>query len=109
MIGNVRKFEGNTTMSFKISNEQLLKKEQSNMEKSWKIIENRIWYKSVYGDNDKYIKPKIKIYNNSTITNFQSKKMLEEKAPLQVLVNNNVRFCCQCKKKYYSETLLEEC
>ena len=44
MIGNVRKFEGNTTMSFKISNEQLLKKEQSNMEKSWKIIENRIWY-----------------------------------------------------------------
>ena len=79
----------------------------------WKRVEKLLKIefdtKSVYGNNDKYIKPKIKIYNNSTITNFQSKKMLEEKAPLQVFVNNNVRFCCQCKKKYYSETLLEEC
>ena len=42
MIGYVRKFEGNTTMSFKISDKQMLKK-QSNMENSWKIIEDRIW------------------------------------------------------------------
>ena len=41
IIGYVRKFEGNTTMSFKISNKKLLK--MYNMEKSWKIIENRIW------------------------------------------------------------------
>ena len=33
MIGYVRKFEGNTTMSFKISDKQMLKK-QSNMENS---------------------------------------------------------------------------
>ena len=41
IIGYVRKFEGNTTMSFKISNKKFLK--MYNMEKSWKIIENRIW------------------------------------------------------------------
>ena len=44
MTANVSKFEGNTTMSFKISDKQFLKKyNQSNMEKSWKIIENKIW------------------------------------------------------------------
>ena len=42
MTGYVRKFEGNTTISFKIRDKQLLKKVQSNMEKSWKVIENRI-------------------------------------------------------------------
>ena len=34
MTGYIRKFEGNTTMSVKISDKQLLKKVQSNMEKS---------------------------------------------------------------------------
>ena len=42
MIGYVRKFEGNTTMSFKIRNKQLLRTVQSNIETSWKIIENKI-------------------------------------------------------------------
>ena len=39
----------------------------------------------VYGDNDKYIKTKIKIYAGSMITNFQSKKMPKEKAPCKCL------------------------
>ena len=34
MIGYVRKFEGNTTMSFKIRNKQLLRTVQSNIETS---------------------------------------------------------------------------
>ena len=33
-----------------------------------------------YGDSDKYIKTKIKIYSDSMTTNFQSKKMPKEKA-----------------------------
>ena len=28
---------------------------------------------------------------------------------MQVFINNNARFCCQSKKKYYPQTLLEEC
>ena len=43
MIGYVRNFDGNRTMSFKFSDKQLLKKVQPNMKKSWKIIKNRIW------------------------------------------------------------------
>ena len=43
MIGYVWNFDGKRTMPFKISDNKLLKKVQSNMEKSWKIIENNIW------------------------------------------------------------------
>ena len=39
MIGYVKKFEGNTTMSFKISDKQMSKK-YNQMEKKSKIIEN---------------------------------------------------------------------
>ena len=42
MTGYVRKFDGNTTMSFKINDKQLSKKVQSNTEKNWKIIGNKI-------------------------------------------------------------------
>ena len=46
MTGYVRKFEGNTTMSFKISNKQLLKKYNQISKRSWTIIENRIWQRT---------------------------------------------------------------
>ena len=34
----------------------------------------------VYGDNDKYIKTKIKMYEDRVNTNLQAKKMLKENA-----------------------------
>ena len=40
---------------------------------------------AVYGDHDKYIKTKIRIYAGSTITNFHNKKMPKEKAPCKCL------------------------
>ena len=51
------------------------------MEKSWKIIEIEFESKPVYGDDDKYVKTKIKIYGASLNINFQDKKMPKEKAP----------------------------
>ena len=39
----------------------------------------------VYGDNDKYIKTKVKIYGGSVNANFLSKKMPKEKAPFKCL------------------------
>ena len=45
MTGYVRKFESNLTMSFKISNKQLLIK-YSQILNSWKIIENRNWQRT---------------------------------------------------------------
>ena len=39
---------------------------------------------------------------------FQAKKYWR-KSTIQVFINNNARSCCQSKKKYYPQTLLEEC
>ena len=39
----------------------------------------------VYGDNDKYIKAKIKSYGNKVKTNFQGNKILKENASYKYL------------------------
>ena len=74
MTGYFKKFIENATMSFRINNKQLLK----NCNKIWEKIEKlmRIDFESkpVYGDDDKYIKTKIKIYTDSIVTNFHNKK-----------------------------------
>ena len=63
----------------------------------------------VSGDNDKYIKTKIKIYSGSMIKNFQSKKMPNEKGPCKYLLIIMLDSVIKAKKKYYPQTLLEEC
>ena len=63
--------------------------------------------KLVYGDDDKYIKTKIKIY--AKITNFHNKKMPKEKVPckcLSIIMTDSV---IKANKKYYPQILLEEC
>ena len=85
MIGYVRKFEGNTTMSFKISDKQFLKKYNQIWKKVEKLLKINFNSEPIYGDNDKYIKTKIKIYGGSVNTNFQDKKMPKEKAPCKCL------------------------
>ena len=65
--------------------------------------------KPVYGDNDKYIKTKIKIHGGSVNTNFQSKKMPKEKAPCKCLSIIMLDSVIKAKKKYYPQTVLEEC
>ena len=109
MTGYVRKFAGNTTMSFKISNKQLLKKYNQIWKRVEKLLKIEFDSEPVYGDNDKYIKTKIKIYAGSMITNFQSKKMPKEKAPCKCLSIIMLDSVIKAKKKYYPQTLLEEC
>ena len=75
MIGYVRKFEGNTTMSFKINDSKLLKKYNQIWKRVEQLLKVEFDSKPFYGDDDKYIKTKIKIYGGSIITNFHNKKM----------------------------------
>ena len=70
MIGYVRKFEGNTTMSFKINDSKFLKKYNQIWKKVEKLFRIEFDSKPVYSDNDKYIKTKTKIYGSSVNTNF---------------------------------------
>ena len=109
MTGYVRKFEGNTTMSFKISNKQLLKKYNQIWKRVEKLLKIEFDSEPVYGDNDKYIKTKIKIYAGSMITNFQSNKIPKEKARRKSLSIIMLDSVIKAKKKYYPQTLFEEC
>ena len=107
MTSSVRKFEGNATMSFKISENQFLKKYNQIQKRVGKLLKIEFDSEPVYGDNDKYIKTKIKIYAGSMITNFQSKKMPKEKAPCKCLSIIMLDSVIKAKKMYYPQTPLE--
>ena len=69
--------------------------------------------KTTYGDDNKYIKTKIKTYKDSIITNFYnkngSKKIPEEKVPhkcLSIIILDSIIYA---NKKYHPQTFLEEC
>ena len=74
MIGYAQKINENATMSFRANNKQFLKNSNKIWEKVEKLIKINFESKPVYGDDDKYIKTKIKIYAGSMITNFHNKK-----------------------------------
>ena len=109
MTGYARKFDENATMSFIVKDKQLLKK----YTKIWETIEGlmKINFESkpVYGDDDKYIKAKIKMYAGSIITNFHNKKIPKEKAPCKCLSIIMIDSVTKANKKYDPQTLLEEC
>ena len=68
--------------------------------------------KTTYGDDDKYIKTKIKTYEDSITTNFynekESKKIPEEKVPykcLSIMILDSVLYAYE---KYHPLIFLEE-
>ena len=65
--------------------------------------------KPVYGDNDKYIKTKIKLYGDKINTNFQGKKIPKENASYKCLSSIMLDSVIRANKKYYPQILLEEC
>ena len=79
MTGYVKKFDDNVTMSFKINDKQPLKKYNQIWKKFEKLLKIEFDSKPVYGDDDKYIKTKVKAYAGSMTTNFQGKKMPKKK------------------------------
>ena len=109
MTGYARKFNENPTMSFIVKDKKLLKK----YSKIWEIIEGlmKITFESkpVYGEDAKFIKTKIKTYAGNIITNFHNKKMPKEKAPCKCLLIIMIDSVIKANKKYYPQTLLEEC
>ena len=71
-------------MSLRVKDKQLLK----NYNKIWEKIERLrsidFVSKPVYGDDDKYIKTKIKIYAGSVITNSHNRKYQKRKYHVNV-------------------------
>ena len=61
----------------------------------------------VYGDNDKYIKTKIKMYGDKVSTDFQGKKIPQENTVNKCLSLIMLDFVVRGNKKYYPQTLLD--
>ena len=109
MTGYARKFNEKETMSFTANNKQLLKNYNKTQENVEKLLKIEFESKPVYGDENKYIKTKIKIYARSMITNFHNKKMPKEKKQCKCLSIIMLDSVNKTSKKYYPQTLLEEC
>ena len=109
MTGYTRKSKENTTMSLRARDEQLLKNYNKIWEKIEKLMRKDFESKPVYGDDDKYIKIKLKMYASSMITNFHNKKLRKEKLPCKCLSIIMLDSVIKVNIKYYPQTFLEEC
>ena len=107
MTGYARKFNENATMCFIVKDKKLLKKYNKIWEATEGLMKITFESKPVYGEDVKYIKTKIKTGN--IITNFHNKKMPKEKATCKCLSIIMIDSVIKANKKYYPQTLLEEC
>ena len=85
MIGYVKHFGSNKAMSFKVTDNKLLKKYIKIWERVNSLMNIEFDSEPVYGDNDKYIKTKIKSYGDNVNTNFQGNKIPKENASYKCL------------------------
>ena len=109
MIGYVKNFDSNKAMSFKVSDNKLLRKYNKILEKISNLMNIEFDTEPVYGDNDKYIKTKIEMYEGRMNTNFQGKKVPKENASYKCSSLITLDSVIRVNKKYYPQILLEEC
>ena len=64
MAGYVKHFDSNKTMSFKVNDNKLLKKYTKIWERVSNLLSIKFDSEPIYNDNDKYIKTKIKMYED---------------------------------------------
>ena len=78
------------------------------MEKNQRLMSIDFNSKTTYGDDDKYIKTKIKTYADIIITNFHNKKMPKEKVPCKCLSIIMLDSVIESDENY-SQAFLGEC
>ena len=94
---------------FKVVDNKLLKEYTKIWEKVSNLMNIKFDSEPVYGYNDKYMKTKIKLYGDKINTNFQGKKIPKENASYKCLSLMMLDSVIRVNKKYYPQTLLEEC
>ena len=109
MIGYVKHFDSNKTMYFKVIDNKLLKKYNKIWENVGNLLNIDFDSEPVYGDVDKYVKTKIKVYGDRVNTNFQGKKVPKQNASYKCLSLIMLDSVIRVNKKYYPQTLVEEC
>ena len=106
---NIKHFDSIKTMFFKVIYNKLLKNYTKICERLSSLMNIEFDSEPVYGDNDKYIKTKIKSYGDKINTSFQGKKIPKEDASYECLSLIMLVSVIRVNKKYYPQTLLEEC
>ena len=101
MIGYIKHFDSNKTLSFKVIDNKLLIKYTKIWERINNLISKEFDSEPVYGDSDKYIKIKIKIYRDKINTNFQGKKIPKENASYKYLSLIMLDSVIRVNKEYY--------
>ena len=96
-------------MSFRVSDNKLLKKYNKIWERGSSLKNIEFDSKLVYGNNHKYIKTKIKLYGDKINTNSQDKKIPKENASYKCLSLIVLDSVIRENKKYYPQIFLEEC
>ena len=109
MIGYVKCFDSNKTIFFKVTDKKVFKKYAKIWEKVNSLMNKEFDSEPVYADNEKYIETKIKLYGDKVNTNFKGRKLPKEKASYKCLSLIILDSVIIVNKKYYPQTLLEEC
>ena len=111
MIGYAKCFDKNQSdvMSFKVINQEVLKKYTKIWEKISSLIGKEFASEPVSGDNNKYINTKIKSYGDKINANFQGKEIPKENASYKSLSLTMIDSVIRVNKRYYSQALLGEC
>ena len=108
MNGYVKCFDDNKTMSFLADDREFLKEYNKVWEKIKGLIGKRFDAEPVY--DDKYIKTKIKSYNNDIRTNFHgegnTRKVLSENCSCKCFSLISLDSVIQMGKKYFPQTIL---
>ena len=63
----------------------------------------------VCGDNEKYVKTKIRMYEDRVITNFQGKKIPKESSSYNCIALASIDFFIRMNEKYYLQPYLWDC
>ena len=73
------------------------------------LLDHKFDSEPFYVDNDKYIKTKIRFYGDKANTNFEGEKITKEKTAYKCLLLIMLDSVVTVNKKYYLQTLLEDC
>ena len=109
MVGYVKKFDGNKMMSFEVNDKKMLKTYNKTWDKIAGLLDVQFDGYPIYGDNEKYIKTKIRMYEDRIITNFQGKRTPKQNASYNCIALVSIDCVIRMNKKYYPQAYLCEC
>ena len=109
MVGFVKDFHDNKIMSFRVNDKKILKKYNKIWDTIADLLDVQFDSYPVYGDNEKCIKTKIRMYEDRFITNFQDKKSPKGSSSYNCIALVSIDCVIRVNKNYYPQAYLRDC